>query len=225
MPRIIDQFGRKRCQKKRKDVDYKLLKGFFQRKFVVQERSAVKKSFSTYVCHAPDGLFWLNLYLLKPPYFVRICDLISNFVYLKRASMRPDVIVALFEVINWVWRMKSSLFSPCPTDTASPMASLASLEVPEIKKKALCLLGYHWRTDFNLSWKHDAPCTMARIDSLSVTKLFNRVLIPETLIFLELRESIYGQLKSVKNLLLLKLPYLLCFIHDSPSGGGSIWIT
>ena len=63
MARIIDQFGRKMCQKKRKDVDYKLLLEFFQKIFVVHEQSAVEKSFSTYVCYAPDGLFWLNLYI------------------------------------------------------------------------------------------------------------------------------------------------------------------
>ena len=62
MPRIIDQFGRKRCQKKRKDVDYKLISEFFQKNFVIDEQSAIKNSFSTYVCYAPDGLFWLNLY-------------------------------------------------------------------------------------------------------------------------------------------------------------------
>ena len=28
----------------------------------VHEQSAVENSFSTYVCYAPDGLFWLNLY-------------------------------------------------------------------------------------------------------------------------------------------------------------------
>ena len=61
MPRLIDQFGRKMCQNKRKDVDYKLLYEFFQNDFVVYEQSAVKYSFSTYVCYAPDGLFWLNL--------------------------------------------------------------------------------------------------------------------------------------------------------------------
>ena len=61
---IVDQFGRKRCQKKRKDVDYKLLKDFFQKYFVVHEQSAVENSFSTYVCYAPDGLFWLNLYII-----------------------------------------------------------------------------------------------------------------------------------------------------------------
>ena len=60
--RMIDQFGRKRCQKKRKDVDYKILEEFFQKYFFVHEQSAVKNSFSTYVCYAPDGLFWLNLY-------------------------------------------------------------------------------------------------------------------------------------------------------------------
>ena len=65
MARIIDQFGRKRCQKKRKDVDYKLLLEFFQKYFVVHKQSAVENSFSTYVCYAPDGLFWLNLYFRK----------------------------------------------------------------------------------------------------------------------------------------------------------------
>ena len=34
----------------------------FQTYFVVHEQSAVENSFSTYVCYAPDGLFWLNLY-------------------------------------------------------------------------------------------------------------------------------------------------------------------
>ena len=49
MPRIIDQFGRKRCQKKRKDVKYKILSEFTQKYFVAYERLAVKNSFSTYV--------------------------------------------------------------------------------------------------------------------------------------------------------------------------------
>ena len=61
---MIDQFGRKRCQKKRKDVDYKLLYGFFQKHFFLHERLAVKNSVSTYVCYAPDGLFWLDLYAI-----------------------------------------------------------------------------------------------------------------------------------------------------------------
>ena len=43
-------------------MDYKLLYEFFQKYFVVYERSGVKNSFSTYVCYVPDGLFWLNLY-------------------------------------------------------------------------------------------------------------------------------------------------------------------
>ena len=32
--------------------------------FVVHEQLAVENSFSTYVCYAPDGLFWLNLYVI-----------------------------------------------------------------------------------------------------------------------------------------------------------------
>ena len=48
VPRLIDQFGRKRCQKKRKDVDYQLIKEFFQKYFVVHEWLMVKNSFSTY---------------------------------------------------------------------------------------------------------------------------------------------------------------------------------
>ena len=63
VPRIIDQFWRKRCQKKRKDVNYKLIYNFFQKYFVVHERWAVKISVSTCVCYTPDGLFWWNLYL------------------------------------------------------------------------------------------------------------------------------------------------------------------
>ena len=51
------------CQKKRKVVDYKFLLEFFQKYFVVHEQLGVENSFSTYVCYAPDGLFWLNLYV------------------------------------------------------------------------------------------------------------------------------------------------------------------
>ena len=45
-PRIIDRFGRKRCQKKRTDVSYQLLKEFVQKYFVVHELWAGKKSFN-----------------------------------------------------------------------------------------------------------------------------------------------------------------------------------
>ena len=43
MPRNIDQFGCKGCQKKRKDVRYQYLGEFFQKYFFVYERSAVKQ--------------------------------------------------------------------------------------------------------------------------------------------------------------------------------------
>ena len=62
MSRIIDQFGRKRCQKKRKDLDYKLLKEILQKYFVVHKRWTVKNSFITYVWYASDVLFWTVLY-------------------------------------------------------------------------------------------------------------------------------------------------------------------
>ena len=45
-------------------MNYNLLQEIFQKYFVVHEQLAVKSSFSTYVCYAPDGLFWLNLYTL-----------------------------------------------------------------------------------------------------------------------------------------------------------------
>ena len=79
MPRIIDQFGRKRCQKKRKDVGYKLIKEFFQKKIVAHEQWAVKNSFITllylipYVCNErifdrlqfPLNKFFLNKLRIK----------------------------------------------------------------------------------------------------------------------------------------------------------------
>ena len=61
-----------------KDVDYELLKDFFQK------QSAVENSFSAYVCYAPDGSFWLNLYVDPSEHnnlMHRIIDK-SNFVTL-----------------------------------------------------------------------------------------------------------------------------------------------
>ena len=49
VPRIIDQFGHKSCQKKRKDVDYQLLQELFQKYSVVHEQLAAKNWFSTTV--------------------------------------------------------------------------------------------------------------------------------------------------------------------------------
>ena len=77
MPRIIDQFGRKRFQNKRKNVEYEVLKEFFQNHFVVNEQSAVEHSFSTYVCYTPDGLFRLNLYLITR--ILQVTMLWANF--------------------------------------------------------------------------------------------------------------------------------------------------
>ena len=46
------------CQKKRKDVNYKLLSVFSMNSWLS------KNSFSAYVCYAPDVLFWTVLYIL-----------------------------------------------------------------------------------------------------------------------------------------------------------------
>ena len=48
MSRKIDQFGRKRCQKKRKDAGYKLLQEIFQKYLIAHERWAVINLISTY---------------------------------------------------------------------------------------------------------------------------------------------------------------------------------
>ena len=48
--RIIDRFGRKRCQKKRNGAINTLLYVFFQKYFVTHEWWDLKNSFSTYVC-------------------------------------------------------------------------------------------------------------------------------------------------------------------------------
>ena len=48
-----------------KEVDYKFIKDFIQKYFVVYEQSAVKNSLITYVCYDPDGLFLLQVYGVK----------------------------------------------------------------------------------------------------------------------------------------------------------------
>ena len=66
MPQIIDQFGSKRYQKKRKDVYYKLLSDFFQKYFVIQEQSAVK---NTLLCPGRfilvESVHWPSLKFFK----------------------------------------------------------------------------------------------------------------------------------------------------------------
>ena len=63
MPQIIDQYERKRCQKKRKDLSYQLLSDFFQKYFVVQERSGVKNLLSTYEWSKVDSYFCESVYV------------------------------------------------------------------------------------------------------------------------------------------------------------------
>ena len=64
-PRIIDQFGRKRCQKKRKDASYQLISEFVQKYFVLlHELWAGKILFSTWICYTFDVLFWWAVYVV-----------------------------------------------------------------------------------------------------------------------------------------------------------------
>ena len=57
VPRMIDQFGRKRCQQKRKDVATNFWKNFFKN-ILLYMNGRPSKFCSVHT----DGLFWLNLY-------------------------------------------------------------------------------------------------------------------------------------------------------------------
>ena len=60
---VLDPFGSKRCQKKCKDVDYKLLQDFFQKYFVVFGLLAVKNLFSIWYVFYPLVYFdWIFRY-------------------------------------------------------------------------------------------------------------------------------------------------------------------
>ena len=65
VPQMIDQFGRKRCQKKRKDVSFQLQSEFFQKYYVVHEWSAVKNSFSTYVWSNVNSCFCESVFIVR----------------------------------------------------------------------------------------------------------------------------------------------------------------
>ena len=67
VPRIIGQFGRKRCQKKRKVLGYQSIRVFVKTFCFIWTAGAVKNSFIACVCYTPDGLFWKVLYVLKAP--------------------------------------------------------------------------------------------------------------------------------------------------------------
>ena len=79
--RIINQFGRKRCQRKRKGVSYHLLECFFQKYFVVHERSAVKNLFSTYVWSKVYSCFCESVYIKR--YYVKY---LVSFFFLQKGK-------------------------------------------------------------------------------------------------------------------------------------------
>ena len=60
----------------------------------MHEQSAVKNSFSTYVCYTPDCLFWLNLYITTPNYSLGLdpyqkvqCISLAKGFYLHHSSL------------------------------------------------------------------------------------------------------------------------------------------
>ena len=65
VPRIVDQFGRKRCQKKRNEMKHKLRYEFFQKYSAVHKQSAVKNSFSTYTYVMPWTVYfgWICMWV------------------------------------------------------------------------------------------------------------------------------------------------------------------
>ena len=62
---MIDQFERKRCQKKREYVSYQLLWVFFLKHFIVHEWSAVKRLFNTSVWSKVDVFYCDRLYFFS----------------------------------------------------------------------------------------------------------------------------------------------------------------
>ena len=82
VPRKIDQFERKRCQKKRKGINYKLLKEFLQKCVFVNERLSVKVSLSTYARMLYPGRFILvesaRIICLKGTFDYLLCILANK---------------------------------------------------------------------------------------------------------------------------------------------------
>ena len=75
---------------------------------MVHEQSAVKNSYSTYVCYAPDGLFWLNLYVipLLLPLFPMIygMHMIQGGLLVENEYFEDDFICPYYsKFCNLVW--------------------------------------------------------------------------------------------------------------------------
>ena len=60
----LTNYDAKGAERSAKMWNTNFYRSFIKKKFV-RERSAVKNSFSTYVCYTSHGLFWLNLYLIS----------------------------------------------------------------------------------------------------------------------------------------------------------------
>ena len=117
----MDQFGRKRCQKKREDMDYKLLYEFFQKYFAVHDLWAVKNSVSTYVRMLCTGWFILNGIIHIPSTYFKfsfcfdsqqlafgrytfsyVFEILKNFLTLAVCSLLFSLL-ALFSVLPFLF--------------------------------------------------------------------------------------------------------------------------
>ena len=76
--------------------------------YMSTKQSAVKNSFSTYECYAPDGLFWLNLYQ-----FLSYCYLILNILFCRlqqdQIIEKHKVLVAQLQIEVEIERINTSI--------------------------------------------------------------------------------------------------------------------
>ena len=96
LPRKIDQFGRKRCQKKRKDVGYKLIQEFFSKKNFCTWTVSKIRSLHTYVMHR---MFYFERYCR----FIFMRGIVNTSLFCKSPF--------LFSLLPQIWDETSSSIS------------------------------------------------------------------------------------------------------------------
>ena len=87
VPQMIDQFGRKRCQKKRKDVDFKLLLRVLSKIFCCKWMVGCQK-FSQYI-----RMLWPGRFILIESVFAHCIgyNWLEKFFFNGKYSIRPKV--------------------------------------------------------------------------------------------------------------------------------------
>ena len=96
--RIIDQFGRKRCQKKRKYVDHKLLNEFFQKNILSYMNDRLSKNSSEHAYVIPRTVFFLD-------WICKFAKILLNIF----AAQQRRVSVGFFKIYRfWLTWMNST---------------------------------------------------------------------------------------------------------------------